>query len=124
MERNMQKHSYSLKNYQLVAEQIPVSVNYLMEKKKSSNKKTKQKTAVAFLDSLICQIFFTLPSVETKMDSRCRANLPWAPNMVALTVDKIFSCVPMVGIRSQTCRRHCKQIECYEGMTFKITTAS
>jgi hypothetical protein len=32
-------------------------------------------------------------------------NLPWAPNMVALTVDKILSCVPMVGIRSHTCSR-------------------
>lgn len=27
---------------------------------------------------------------------------PWAPNIVALTVDNILSCVPIVGIRSQT----------------------
>ena len=28
--------------------------------------------------------------------------IPWAPNMVAFTVDKIFNCVPIVGILSQT----------------------
>lgn len=30
---------------------------------------------------------------------------PWAPSMVALTVDRIFSCVPIVGILSQTCSK-------------------
>lgn len=39
------------------------------------------------------------------------SNLPWAPNMVALTVDRIFSCVPMVGIRSHTCKRFYNQSE-------------
>lgn len=37
--------------------------------------------------------------------------LPWAPSIVALTVDKIFSCVPMVGIRSHTWSRHCWQTQ-------------
>ena len=35
--------------------------------------------------------------------------LPCAPNMVAFTVDRIFSCVPIVGILSQTCNRFCQQ---------------
>lgn len=39
------------------------------------------------------------------------SDLPWAPNMVALTVDRIFSCVPMVGIRSHTCKRFYNQSE-------------
>lgn len=28
--------------------------------------------------------------------------IPCAPNIVAFTVDNIFNCVPIVGIRSQT----------------------
>jgi len=31
--------------------------------------------------------------------------VPCAPSIVAFTVDNIFNCVPMVGIRSQTWRR-------------------
>lgn len=33
--------------------------------------------------------------------------IPCAPNMVAFTVDKIFSWVPIVGILSQTCNKFC-----------------
>lgn len=29
-------------------------------------------------------------------------DIPCAPSIVAFTVDKIFNCVPIVGIRSQT----------------------
>ena len=38
------------------------------------------------------------------------STLPCAPNMVAFTVDRILSCVPIVGILSQTCNRFCKQM--------------
>ena len=31
-----------------------------------------------------------------------KKSLPCAPSIVAFTVDRIFSCVPIVGIRSQT----------------------
>jgi len=31
--------------------------------------------------------------------------VPCAPSIVAFTVDSIFNCVPIVGIRSQTWRR-------------------
>ena len=34
--------------------------------------------------------------------------IPCAPSIVALTVDKIFNCVAIVGILSQTCIKVCK----------------
>ena len=40
--------------------------------------------------------------------------LPCAPNIVAFTVDKIFSCVPIVGIRSHTCNRFWRTSICYQ----------
>lgn len=47
---------------------------------------------------------------DTAAISFCRAGecglgLPWAPSMVAFTVERIFSCVPMVGMRSHTCSK-------------------
>uniref|UniRef100_A0A2M3ZRX4 Putative secreted peptide n=1 Tax=Anopheles braziliensis TaxID=58242 RepID=A0A2M3ZRX4_9DIPT len=51
----------------------------------------------------LCIRFCALPT-SISVASRSSSE-PWAPSMVALTVDRIFSCVPIVGIRSHTCSR-------------------
>ena len=48
-----------------------------------------------------CIKFWALP---TNMSvASWSSSVPWAPSIVALTVERILSWVPMVGIRSQTC---------------------
>lgn len=76
---------------------------------------TSQQSNNCFLFSLTFLFSFFLQCKQSKKHFNMYSNkigqqtkqifLPCAPNMVAFTVLKIFNCVAIVGIRSQTCNK-------------------